>query len=213
MEQGKAIQFVLIDDETEKFEVSPEAMSFLTSLPRDAKIKVVSVAGPYRTGKSFLMNRFIGQMKGFEIGNTIESCTKGIWIWNQPIYEEEDDETITLLMDTEGLHSSQRTTDVDLKIFALTVLLSSSFILNQMGPINERSLSDLHLIANLVKFFGQKKNKTGELQSEHKSFPDFYFCLRDFFHDIDEDFQNPKEYMESCLKPVMGITPDTIKKN
>lgn len=61
---------------------------------------------------------------------------------------------VTVLMDTEGLHSSERTTDVDLKIFALTVLLSSSFIFNQMGPINESSLTDLHLIANLVKFFG-----------------------------------------------------------
>jgi len=33
--QGKAIPFVQIDDETEEFEVSAEAMAFLASLPRD----------------------------------------------------------------------------------------------------------------------------------------------------------------------------------
>ena len=94
-------------------------------------------------------------MKGFEIGSTVESCTKGIWIWNQPIIEgNEEDENITILLDTEGLHSSERTTDVDLKIFALTILLSSSFVYNQMGPINEQALTDLHLIVNLVKYFG-----------------------------------------------------------
>lgn len=79
---GEAIRFITIDEESEQFEVSPEAMGFLASLPREKLIKVVAVAGPYRTGKSFLMNRFMGQMSGFEIGSTIESCTKGVWIWN-----------------------------------------------------------------------------------------------------------------------------------
>ena len=163
--QGTAIKFIDIDEETEKFNISPEAMGFLAGLPREAKIRVISIAGPYRTGKSFIMNRFLGQMNGFEIGTTIESCTKGVWIWNQPIYQDDEEEVITLLMDTEGMHSSQRTTDVDLKVFALSVLLSSTFILNQIGPINENTLSDLHLITNLVRFFGQKKTTSGETES------------------------------------------------
>lgn len=130
-ESGQAIQFIHIDEEEEHFEVTPEAMGFLASLPRDKQIKVVAVAGPYRTGKSFIMNRYLGQMKGFEIGTTVESCTKGIWMWNQPIIDGSDvDENITILIDTEGLHSSERTTDVDLKIFALTILLCSSFVYN-----------------------------------------------------------------------------------
>lgn len=59
-EQGKAIQFIHIDEDEEHFEVTPEAMGFLASLPRDKQIKVVAVAGPYRTGKSFIMNRYLG---------------------------------------------------------------------------------------------------------------------------------------------------------
>ena len=129
-------------------------MAFLASLPREKKIKVISVAGPYRSGKSFLMNRFLDQMKGFEIGQTVESCTKGIWIWNKPLLDDGDEDSIPLLVDTEGLHSSERSTDVDLKIFALTVLISSSFVFNQIGPINEQSLADLNLIVSLVKYLG-----------------------------------------------------------
>ena len=58
------------------------------------KLAVVAVAGPYRTGKSFLLNQFIKardqhqqqQMKeGFQVGGTVNACTKGIWVWGQPI--------------------------------------------------------------------------------------------------------------------------------
>ena len=57
-----------------------------------------------------------------------------------------------LLIDTEGLQSTERSSDMDVKIFALTVLLSSLFIYNQMGPISEHALEDLGLVANLSNF-------------------------------------------------------------
>ena len=41
-------------------------------------LAVISVIGPYRTGKSFLLNRFAGKQKGFEIGNSTNACTKGM---------------------------------------------------------------------------------------------------------------------------------------
>lgn len=45
-----------------------------------------------------------------------------------------------LLMDTEGLKSAERDENVDTKIFALSVLLSSLFIFNTMGVIDEDAL-------------------------------------------------------------------------
>ena len=57
-------------------------MIFLESIPRTMKVAVAAIAGPYRTGKSFLANRILNQSKGFEIGSTTQACTKGIWIWN-----------------------------------------------------------------------------------------------------------------------------------
>ena len=43
-------------------------------------------------------------MKGFEIGSSVQSCTKGIWIWSQPIAISDDVEAV--LMDTEGLYAT-----------------------------------------------------------------------------------------------------------
>lgn len=45
-----------------------------------------------------------------------------------------------------------------------------------MGTINEESLQDLSLIVNLVKFFGKDDLSIGP--------SNFYWCLRDFFHDF-----------------------------
>lgn len=120
---------------------------FLESLPRHSKLAIVSIAGPYRSGKSFLANRLLNQSTGFEVGSTTQACTKGIWMWNRPVPLTSD--VNVLLIDTEGLASTERSTNVDIKIFSLSILLSSLFIYNQMGPITENSLEDLALVANL----------------------------------------------------------------
>lgn len=124
--EGKAIPFIEVD-ENYRFSVSTDAMSMLEE-QRKKKIAVIAIAGPYRSGKSFLANRFLERMKGFEIGSTVQSCTRGIWIWNKMI--PLNDEVDALLIDTEGLNSTDRTLDVDIKIFALSILLSSTFVFN-----------------------------------------------------------------------------------
>lgn len=125
---GKAIPFITIDEKTGHFEVTPDAMMFLESLPRHSKLAVVSIAGPYRTGKSFLANRLLNQSTGFEVGSTTQACTKGIWMWNRPVPLNKDVNMI--LIDTEGLASTERSTNVDIKIFSLSILLASLFIYN-----------------------------------------------------------------------------------
>ncbi len=47
---------------------------------------MISVAGAYRTGKSYLLNRMLlNRSGGFGVGPTVNPCTKGIWIWGTPI--------------------------------------------------------------------------------------------------------------------------------
>ena len=74
-------------------------------------------------------------MKGFQIGSTVQSCTRGIWMWNKTIPIKDDVDAI--LLDTEGLNSTDRSLDIDVKIFALSILLSSTFVFNQIGHITE----------------------------------------------------------------------------
>lgn len=58
-EKGQAIPFIMIDEKNGSFEVTQQAMVFLESIPRHFKVSVVAIAGPYRTGKSFLANRLL----------------------------------------------------------------------------------------------------------------------------------------------------------
>ena len=58
---GKAIPFITIEDKTGKFELTQQAMMFLESIPSSQKVAIVSIAGPYRSGKSFLANRLLNQ--------------------------------------------------------------------------------------------------------------------------------------------------------
>ena len=59
--------------------MSEEAKRFLKSIKE--KVAVIAVAGKYRTGKSFLLNRILLNKKekvGFGVGPTINPCTKVI---------------------------------------------------------------------------------------------------------------------------------------
>ena len=57
------------------FEINEETRDFLRKL--EGPIGVISVAGMYRTGKSYLLNRMLlNQSKGFDVGPTINACTK-----------------------------------------------------------------------------------------------------------------------------------------
>lgn len=58
-----------------EFEVNEETRDYLRKL--EGPIGVISVAGMYRTGKSYLLNRMLlNQSRGFDVGPTINACTK-----------------------------------------------------------------------------------------------------------------------------------------
>ena len=46
---------------------------------------MATVAGPQRSGKSFLSICLLKRMTGFAIGPSTMPCTKGLWIWGEPI--------------------------------------------------------------------------------------------------------------------------------
>lgn len=58
-----------------EFEINEEIQDILR--PLQGPIGVVSVAGMYRTGKSYLLNRMLlNRSGGFGVGPTINPCTK-----------------------------------------------------------------------------------------------------------------------------------------
>jgi len=62
-------------------------------------LSIVSVAGQYRTGKSYLLNSVILDKKSiFGVGPTTNACTKGLWLWMEP--DPLDKSRMMLVIDT-----------------------------------------------------------------------------------------------------------------
>ena len=81
-----------------------DGLEFIGKIP--APIAVVSVAGLYRTGKSYLLNRMLlNRSNGFGVGPTVNPCTKGLWCWGTPIKgSTADGEKVNvIIIDTEGI--------------------------------------------------------------------------------------------------------------
>ncbi|XP_040399667.1 guanylate-binding protein 3-like [Cygnus olor] len=78
---------------------NPEALEVLCGIGQP--MVVVAIAGPYRTGKSFLMNRLAQWSTDYALGSTLHALIKGIWMWCLPHPYRPD--TTLVLLDTEGL--------------------------------------------------------------------------------------------------------------
>ena len=102
-------------------------------------------------------------MKAFEVAKGDDAPgTDGIWMWSELLEIPGNGEVDILLLDTEGLNSPIRSYDIDVKLFALSILLSSNFVYNQIGHISEQAIENLSmvlLLTNEIKFKSQ--NETG----------------------------------------------------
>ena len=95
------------------------------------------------------------------------------------------------MLDTEGLASIDQDETYDAKVFSLSILLSSYFIYNSMGVIDEGAVDRLFLVGELTKNIclsadiGENaEGREGELSA---FFPPFLWLLRDFHQDMEKD--------------------------
>lgn len=143
-----------------------------------------------------MLNKIIlDRQKGFEVGPTINPCTKGIWIYCSPleIYDQDNQKINVVVVDTEGLGALDEDSNHDNKIFSLALLMSSTFIYNSSGAIDESSIENLNLILNLTKHI-QLKNSDTEAYDEdfiERNFPSFYWVLRDFALKLENEAGQP----------------------
>ena len=214
----------LVAQDGAKLSLAPEGMDLLQSLG-SVPIAVLCVAGNYRTGKSFFLNQLAGvkgrkhtaaaKASGFHVGNDTESCTRGVWVWLVPeeVWTHPSDPTARLLlMDTEGLASIDQDETWDAKVFSLGILLSSIFVYNNMGVIDEGAIDRLFLVGELTKNICVSANQTGEEGGEEEAstqteaelaqfFPPFMWLLRDFSLHMKKGGEeiSHTEYLEQAL--------------
>ncbi|XP_071198201.1 guanylate-binding protein 1-like, partial [Salvelinus alpinus] len=152
---------------------------------------------------SILRTVFILCPQGFALGATIQSKTKGIWMWCVP-HPEKRDHTLVLL-DTEGLGDVEKGDEKnDNWIFSLAVLLSSTLVYNSLGTIDNNALEKLHYVTELTEHIKVKSNqRDGEESSEYlRYFPSFVWTVRDFTLTLEVDGRpiTANEYLENALK-------------
>ncbi|KAK7400633.1 hypothetical protein VNO78_11861 [Psophocarpus tetragonolobus] len=203
-------------DEKGKFRMDPEAVATLQLVKEP--IGVVSVCGRARQGKSFILNQLLGKSSGFQVASTHRPCTKGLWLWSMPLKRTALDGTEynLLLLDSEGIDAYDQTGTYSTQIFSLAVLLSSMFIYNQMGGIDEAALDRLSLVTQMTKHIRVRASGGKTSASELGQFsPIFVWLLRDFYLDLTEDNRKitPRDYLELALRPVEGSGRDIAAKN
>ncbi|EPY76423.1 hypothetical protein CB1_001428002 [Camelus ferus] len=229
----------LLENDDELLSVNQEALQILGEISQP--VVVVAIVGLYRTGKSYLMNRLAGQNSGFPLGSTVQSETKGIWMWCVP-HPCKPNHTLVLL-DTEGLGDVEKGDPKnDSWIFALAVLLCSSFVYNNMNTINHQSLEQLQYpflpgpelpcfteimgmeidpsyVTELTELIRAKSSQTPagvEDSTEFVSFfPDFIWTVRDFTLELKLNGQpvTEDEYLENALKLIPGKNPKAQASN
>ena len=210
---GEALQLVRLNP-NRTFELVPSTVNYLLQ-NFEGGISICSIVGKYRTGKSFLLNRLLdlNEENGFNVSSNINACTKGLWIWSRPIFSQKDNLNI-IFMDTEGLDSVDRNSDTDSKLFALTVLISSYFIYNSVGAIDETSINTLSLITYLIKTVALEEGKKVVSEYQLSQFaPKLLWILRDFVLEIKDNqgrTVSAPQYLESSL---LDINPNTKSNN
>ncbi|XP_069673514.1 atlastin isoform X2 [Periplaneta americana] len=199
---GRPVQIVVSrNDHT--FELDEEALAsiLLQDHVKDKNVVVVSVAGAFRKGKSFLLDFFLRYMvtqgisewvgnedeplEGFSWRGGSERDTTGILIWSEVFIADlpNGEQVAVILMDTQGAFDSESTVRDCATVFALSTMLSSVQIYNLLHNIQEDDLQHLQLFTEY-----------GRLALEdagHTPFQKLLFLVRDWSFPYEADYGCP----------------------
>ena len=180
--ERRAVQLVAFADDG-TCRVPEEAAKLLRDMP--GPLRVVSVVGPYRSGKSYLLNHLAGGDR-FSCSDSVQSCTKGLWVYPAG--------PSLLLVDTEGIGAHQGSTpEHDCRVFALAVMCASHLVFNCRGAIDSDNIGALNIVAQLA----------AELGLDGTMFPALMWLVRDFRLDLRDrggGAISADQYLEEALE-------------
>ncbi|KAL4710857.1 hypothetical protein ACJJTC_012949 [Scirpophaga incertulas] len=166
------------------FALDEEALSklLLAEDVRDRAVVVLSVAGAFRKGKSFLLDFFLRYMHhkygsggggewlgeedeplvGFSWRGGSERDTTGILMWSEIFKATLDDgeKVAIILLDTQGAFDSESTVRDCATVFALSTMLSSVQIYNLSQNIQEDDLQHLQLFTEYGRLALEDSGRT-----------------------------------------------------
>lgn len=160
--------------------------------PKNVPISLIACVGPYRTGKSLLVSRFLQNSNAFQIGPTLEGCTRGIWI-STSVLKQKSNGVYKFVLDCEGMGDplsatgAETTGTNDARIALACVLLSTVFVFNNTSHPDRGSLLFLRYLDTIRKRIPVSKSRL--------KYPSFLWVFRDFFLQLPKRQDDPtKKY-------------------
>uniref|UniRef100_A0A665XFS7 Atlastin-3-like n=1 Tax=Echeneis naucrates TaxID=173247 RepID=A0A665XFS7_ECHNA len=225
--EPSAVQIVRVCKEDHSFELDTEALSKILLAPeiRDKHVVVLSVAGAFRKGKSFLLDfmlrymyrkgdeNWLGQddepLTGFSWRGGSEPETTGIQLWSEVFLVPKSDgtEVAVVLMDTQGAFDNESTVKDCATIFALSTMTSSIQIYNLSQNIQEDDLQQLQLFTEY-----------GRLAMDEiflKPFQSLMFLIRDwsFPYEYSYGFKGGNEFLDKRLQEAQHEELQTVREH
>ena len=122
--------------------LNEKALQLLRNISKP--VAVVSICGPYRSGKSYFLSQMLRKKNAFTTSSGGDPCTLGIWMATSVL---ECNEFVVVFMDTEGTSAVEgrwgsKHGDVKKTIIFCT-LMSSYLIYNSHGPIRQEELENM----------------------------------------------------------------------
>nr|XP_039259586.1 atlastin-3-like [Styela clava] len=205
-----------------KFLVDNDKLVEIFGPLKDKDLSIISVAGSYRTGKSFMLNFFIRYLcqrgwenthwlgsddkklqDGFDWKRGSHAHTQGINVWPE-IFEvpsENGKMVSVMIVDTQGLFDNDNTPDTNAKILSISTLLCSHQILNIQNRLDERDLEHLQLsVEYACAAVGLFRERDGR-GKQRTTFQKLTFLIRDWVNNDEYPYGNGgDEYMDKILR-------------
>ena len=103
-------------------------------------MSVLTICGPARGGKSYILSKILGHPGAFKVAHTMHTQTYGVWIGTHYL---DFGDYVMILLDTEGTDVVETTSDDDLCIILLATLLSSCLIYSSKGVPTKSDLQTM----------------------------------------------------------------------
>lgn len=214
MENAPHIPFQFIGLENGKLTLNREVLNAQWAfLDPSYELKIISINGPLRTGKSTIMNSiansldgdiksFTTRKNGFHVQSGYQPDTVGMWMW---IKKDPSLKCYYLLIDTQGIFDSSIDQMVTTALVSYSTLISSFQIYNLDKQIQEDDMQHLELFTEYAK------------SASRQPFQSVCFVVRDWQHyskpnDLKECDNDAFLYFWDRLSPERpGITDASIR--
>ena len=151
-----------------------DAVELLRSINKP--LAVLSICGPYRSGKSYFISRALGSPGAFKLGHSMQACTRGIWMATTVL---ECQDFTTVLLDTEGIDAGGASETMAMSLLTLTTLLSSFLIYNSKKVPQKVDLDKMRCFSQLSASLLAQCGESMSNEAKKAFFPNFLWLLRD----------------------------------